>query len=252
MRTGLILLLPALLLFTLALNGCGRPKTAPPPPGIAAEFKKAEQEHEAGHHQSAIENWQKVRDAFHSPELTTLAELRIADAYYESGQTIEAIAAYEDFLKQHPEHVHTSAVLLRLGKAHFSEMRGIDQDQSATRNALASFEQLKRQDPAYADSAELDSLIRQCRDRLAGQERYVADFYRKTKRYDAAIKRYRDLLNNYPETSERDQVRFGLAQAYAAAGQRDEALALLNALEQQANSTELRKQLRKFRSQQRI
>ncbi|MBN2645685.1 MAG: outer membrane protein assembly factor BamD [Desulfuromonadaceae bacterium] len=244
------------LLILVALLSTTACSTTPAPKEEAKNalyyFQQGEIAYEDQDYEQAIENWQKVRDSFQSPELTTLAELKIADVQYEKGQTIEAIAAYEDFLKQHPEHARTGEVLLRLGQLHFGEMLSEDRDQTATRNALASLKQLKDNYPAYNQQGEVDQLIQQCRDRLAANERYIGQFYLKNKRYDAAINRLKEIPANYPEFPEMNSVLFSLAKAYTLSGQNDKATPLFNLLERAFQDADLRDELTEFRQEHQI
>ena len=75
-------------------------------------------------------------DTYYSPELNVLAELKIAEAHFLAGNFVEAAAAYEDFLKQHPEHERTPQVLYQLGMAYYNQILSADRDQTASRNVV--------------------------------------------------------------------------------------------------------------------
>jgi len=234
-----------MVLSALTLSACS--STAPPAEKNALYyFQKGEQELEAGHHKEAIENWQKVRDSFTSPELTALAELKIADTQFANELYIEAIASYEDFLKQHPASIRKSDVLFRLGQAHFQQILSADRDQTATRNALNTFEQLKKNYPGKVNPQELDNYIQQCHNRLAENATYIGHFYLKTKRYPAAIARLKQVRTDYPQFNDMDHVIMYLAQAYYLNGNNEKAKVLFNKLEQ-TSDTDVRKKTAKFR-----
>ncbi|MCD6526471.1 MAG: outer membrane protein assembly factor BamD [Desulfuromonas sp.] len=235
-------------LIVLALCACSTTQPKQPQNKDAHYYlQQGEIAFEKEHYPEAIEHWQKVRDSFTSPELTALAELKIADAQFNNDQLIEAIAAYEDFLKQHPGHSQTSSILFRLGNAHYKQILDEDRDQTATRNALATFEQVQANYPESVDPAKLTELILNCRDRLAANEKYIGQFYLKTKRYSAAISRLKKISSDYPEYTGLDHVLFSLAQAQRLEGQTEQATATLNQLETNTTDAELRKSATKFR-----
>ncbi|MEA3464774.1 MAG: outer membrane protein assembly factor BamD [Thermodesulfobacteriota bacterium] len=249
MRHYILLCMIALSL-CIILSAC---TTAKQPQALDAlyYFQKGEVAFEDENYTEAIEHWQKVRDSFTSPELTELAELKIADAQFKKELYIEAIASYEDFLKQHPSNLRKSDVLLHLGKAHFEQILAADRDQTATRNALSTFEQLHKNFPGKIDTQELNYLILQCRDRLAENETYVGNFYLKTKHYKAAISRLEKVRCDHPEFYDMGHVLLYLAQAHQQKGETDLALALLNEVANY-NNNDLNKEAAKLRHEYNI
>ncbi|MCA1797488.1 MAG: outer membrane protein assembly factor BamD [Geobacteraceae bacterium] len=237
------------ILISVFVSACAGGKNVEQEPVNEAlvRFKQGEEAYEKENYTRAIEHWQAVRDMYHSTEMTTLAERKIADAHYAAGQTIEAIAEYENFLKQHPGHPQTREILVRLGKAHFSEMRSADRDQTATRNALATFEQVQRNYPDAEDEEEIAELIRQCKDRLAEKELYIAGFYMKNERYEPARSRLEHLRQKYPEFSHMPKAEFLLAQAYYFTDAKEESKALLRDLEGKVQDEDLREDVQDFR-----
>ena len=90
-------------------------------------------------YEDAIASWQKVRDNFYSTEMNAQAEFKIAEAHFLAEQYLEAAVAYEAFLKNHPEHGKVPDVLFQLGLCYINQMVEKDQDQTATRQALAAW-----------------------------------------------------------------------------------------------------------------
>ena len=74
------------------------------------------------------------------PNCPANAELRIADAYFESERYIEASAAYSDFRKLHPVHQKAPYALYRMGLASYNQITGTDRDQTPQKNAVIYFE----------------------------------------------------------------------------------------------------------------
>ena len=107
----------------------------------AAIYKEGEGLHEAKRYDDAIAQYKKVRDAYASTELSSSAELRIADAYYDSERYIEAAADYAQFRKLHPTHPQAPYALYRIGLCNFNQITGIDRDQTPQKNAAIFFEE---------------------------------------------------------------------------------------------------------------
>lgn len=221
------LLFPAALL--LLATACT--STVVPPPRTADYYlQEGESFFDKGLFEEAIASWEKVRDTYYSPELNVLAELKIAEAHFLAGNFVEAAAAYEDFLKQHPDHERTAQVLYQLGMSYYNQMLSADRDQTATRNALVTFETLLKRFPADPKKEEVEVLAARCRNRLADHELYVGRFYLRTGEYPAAIRRMVGIFSLYPNYFSRDRVYFYLGQAYLKSGERQRAVAAFNTL----------------------
>ncbi len=181
-------------------------------------------------YEEAVAAWERVRDGFFSPELTALAEMKIADTHFLAENFLEAAVAYEEFLKPRPTHPEKARILYQLGTAYFRQMLASDRDQTATRNTLAVYQRLVAEFPQDPRRAEVLSRIDLCRNHLASHELYVGRFYLRSHKPTAAISRFNYLLQKYPDFSDLDQVYFYLAQAQLQAGNPREAEAIYRLL----------------------
>lgn len=218
-----------LLCSVLVLAACA-PARIPPPKTAQSYLSEGEAYYEKGLYEEAIASWEKVRESYHSPELNTVAELKIAEAHFNAEHFLEAAAAYEDFLKQHPGHEKAPEVLYQLGMSYYNQILAVDRDQTATRNALITFQNLTKRFPDHPRSEEVRPLIRNTNDKLAAHELYIGDFYLRTGKYQSAIQRLKGLFREYPDYSERDKAYFILGQAYMKSGLKKEAKDAFNAL----------------------
>ncbi len=211
-----------LILCCLFLSACGHSK-AKDQKSAETYFMEGEKYFEAEHYDKAIASWEHVRDAFYSPELSMLAEMKIAEAYYKSEQYEEAAVAFDDFLKQHPNDYRTATVLYRMGLSYYQQIVVPDRDQSSTQYALDSFEEMVRRFPNDPKAQEARNLILRCKTRLAEHEVYVGRFYLRIDQYQQAIDRLEGVLKSFPQYYYRDEAYFYLGQAYFKASQPDNA-----------------------------
>ena len=213
-----------------ALAAC-MPTEVPQRKSADQYFQQGEEFLENDQYEDAIASWEKVRDSYMSPELVILAELKIAETHYAAENYPEAVAAWEGFLKQHPNYKRAADVIFQLGKAYYIQILPEDRDQTATRNAIVTLETLLRQYPESQHVAEAKEIILRCNSRLAEHELYVGDIYLRLEQYKSAIKRLTGLLADYPEYQENlDKALFLLGKAYLLNDQREEATAYFNLL----------------------
>jgi len=218
-----------MLLIPLLFSGCSGHKVEASRP---ADYylTRAEQNFDKGLYEEAITDWEKVRDSYYSPELNLIAEMKIAEAYFLWEKYPEAAAAYEDYLKQHPNDSRVPDALYHLGLSYYSQILSADRDQTATRDALVTFRDLRKRFPADSRNEEVKTYIERCLDRLAAHEVAVARFYLRTDHYQAAINRLEELVKTYPNYSDRDQAYFFLVKAYLKSGQKEKAETAFNTL----------------------
>jgi len=203
-----------LVFFVLSLGACA--KTVPPTKTAAQYADEAERFLQKGKYVDAVAAWEKVRDSYFSAELSTQAELKIAEAYFLDEKFPEATAAYELFLKTHPGHPQTALVLFRLGLCYYRQMLPADRDQTATRNARITFLNLRKLYPDDANAANAAELIKVCDERLAEHEFLIGHFYLRTDKPLAASLRLEPLLAGAPAFSRRAEVYYDLLRAYLA------------------------------------
>jgi outer membrane protein assembly factor BamD len=210
-------LIASLILSSALLQGCATPLVNKPADQL---YKDGEQFYQDGKYEDAIAQWKKVKESYQSPELTSKAELNIADAYFLNGDYIEAAAGYEDFRKLHPKHQQADFALYRQGMSYFNQIHSIDTDQTPVKNALTTLESYLKLYPAGAHLAEVQAKLRECRDKQLQYELYVGRFYIKTDAYKAAIARFEESLKMFPDSARRDEVMFYLGRAYLEDGQK--------------------------------
>ena len=147
----------------------------------------------------AIETFEKVRDRYPYSDQALLAQLKVADAYFFKKKYDEAFQAYREFEKLHPTQKAVPYCIYREGQCFYRQRSTIDRDQTYTQKAIAEFTRLKQKFPNSEYITKVDFYLTRCRKDLAEHEFYVAEFYYRTKRYQAAIDRYQALTQDYPE-----------------------------------------------------
>jgi len=217
----------ALLLLLSLLSGCASVPIETQPSAI---FKEGEGLYEAKHYDDAIAQYKKVRDAYASTELSSSAELRIADAYYESERYIEAAAEYSQFRKLHPTHAKAPYALYRIGLCNFDQITGIDRDQTPQKNAAVYFEEFLNKYPKAEYSKDVTDKLDAVRIQQLQYEQYVASFYYRTEKYDAAIKRLEYALVTFPKSPLHDETYFLLGACQLKSGNQDKAREAFNKL----------------------
>jgi outer membrane protein assembly factor BamD len=208
-KTIVKLLLPlAFLAFTMGCSTIkgwfGKDKTDAPPDVLA---QKGIKDLKKKNYQEAIETFEKVRDRYPYSEQALLAQIKIADAYFYKKKYDEALQAYKDFEKLHPTNKAVPYCVYRRGLCYYRQRSTIDRDQTYTTKALAEFRLLKQKFPSCEFIPKAEKYMSRCRLDLAAHDFYIAEFYFKTKRYQAALDRYQSVAQEYPELPNKEEVQ---------------------------------------------
>lgn len=223
MKTA-VTLITLMIFASLSFQGCATPEVMKSADQL---YNEGEQFYKDKKYQDAIAQWKKVKETYQSPELSTKAEIGIANAYFMNEDFIEAAAGYEDFRKLHPKHPQSDFALYRQGLSYFKQIHSIDTDQTPVKNALMVLTSYLTLYPSGEHVAEVQEKHRDCRDKQLQYEIYVGRFYLKTDAYKAAIGRFETSLKMFPETARRDEVLYYLSKAYLEDGQKAKAQELL-------------------------
>jgi len=159
-------------------------------------------EFNSGSYRVSIEVFEKLKNWYPFSKYAILAELKIADGYYNLGQFEEAIFAYEEFEKLHPRNEATPYVINQIGLSYFGQVSTIDRDQNSAQKALETFKRLVKQFPDSLYAIRAKENIKKCQESLASHELEIGLFYYKSKHYEAAIHRFKRVLAQYPDVGE--------------------------------------------------
>ena len=232
------------ILFIAGLVACATTdKSATKTPEAA--LKDAEALSARGRYDDAIAQWKKVKDSYRSPELTAMAELKIADAYFAKESYIESAAAYEDFRKLHPKSDKAPYALYRLALSYYNQVEKIDTDQTPVKNAVTTLESFLKYYPQSEYAQDARDKLTICRFKMAQYELYVGRFYYRTDKYVSAVGRFEGLLKNYPAFPGNDETLYYLGASYLRIGELEKGREALNRLMKEYPASRYVEQARK-------
>ncbi|MDO9263685.1 MAG: outer membrane protein assembly factor BamD [Desulfosalsimonadaceae bacterium] len=179
---------------------------------LAAEGQEA---FEKEHYSDAIKAYEKLGDWYPFSTHAKTASLQIAEAHYLSEEYEEAILAYSEYERMHPNDEKVPYVIYQIGRCHFDRIETIDRDATATENALSTFRRLVEQYPDSEYAKQARPHIAECVSNLAAKEMYVARFYFKSKKYKAALNRFEGVAAHYPDSEFSQEASDYIAQCRA-------------------------------------
>jgi outer membrane protein assembly factor BamD len=193
---------------TLALAGCNSVQRDPTAKWDADRlYKEAKGEMQIANWKAAREYLEKLEARFPFTRHAQQAQIEITYTYYKEGESAQAIAAADRFLKLNPNHPSADYVQYLKGLASFNDDLGLfgrafgqdpsTRDPKAMREGFDAFRELvlRYPDSRYADDARMrmNYLI----NAMAQSEVNVARYYMRRGAYIAAIQRAQGALRDY-------------------------------------------------------
>jgi len=158
-------------------------------------------------------------------EIEPLTRLALADATFHQGTELAIIDArglYAAFVELNGDHPLAPYAQLQVGYCSLEQIGSPTKDQSQTRLAIQDLTEVQRRWPGSAYDQAAAGLLRQARASLAESEFQVGRFYLKRKVYGAAIARFHQLIEEFPEYGAQEKVLYHLGLAQIRLGRQDE------------------------------
>ena len=194
---------------------------------------------EDGDYLEAIKHFNFVRNKYAYSKYSALADVGVADCYFEQGKYVEAIEAFRTFTQNRPTHRKVPYAMWRVGVSHFEQIPSDffllppvhEKDQGSTRDALAAMKRYLIRFPDDEHAGDAQSKVEACRVLLAEHELYVARFYVMQDRPVSARGRLEVFLRDFQDVEARWRSGAALlVQVYIDLGLRTEALATAETL----------------------
>ncbi len=213
-----------ILAFGLAACGSSEPPVMPDRPAEVM-FNEAMSLMDAGAPADAVKLFDEVDRQHPYSVWATKAQLLNAYAYYEMNRYDEAIAALDRFIALHPGSKDIAYAYYLKALSYYERIPDVTRDQSLTNRALNALQEVVRRfpDSKYARDARLK--IDLAYDNLAGKEMEVGRYYQKRNQPQAAITRYRRVIELYQTTSHVPEALHRLTECYLDVGLTQEAQA---------------------------
>lgn len=142
---------------------------------------------------------------------------------YRLGRNDEAVATGNRYMSQYPQSQDSAYVQYLVGLAYSKQIADVTQDQRAAVRTIDAMNKVVTNYPSSEYVEDAQAKIRFARDQLAGKEMQIGRYYLERKEYLAAIQRFRNVVEQYPNTNQVEEALARLTEAYYAMGITEEA-----------------------------
>lgn len=187
---------------------------------------------EGGRLGEAAKKFQAIDRQHPYSEWARKALIMQAFASYRGGDYEEATTAAKRYLSLYPNSDDAAYAEYIIGLSHYRQIPDVTRDQKQAAYTAQAMRALMERfpDTAYAEDAR--GKLRIARDQLAGKEMLVGRYYLERRDYLAAINRFKNVVDVYPDTRQVEEALARLTEAYYAMGLTREAQASASVLGQ--------------------
>jgi outer membrane protein assembly factor BamD len=163
-----------------------------------------------------------VKKKYSYSRYARLAELRMADADYESEKVAEAIQTYRSYVHDHRTDPEVPYARFRICKGLFDQVSdgGLvlppleERDQAVNLDAYKELSSFVRDYPVGKYTAQVRYMLSVVTGRLVRHELYVARYYLRKDEYEAAVWRTQYALRNYDASGLEPEAMVLLGETY--------------------------------------
>lgn len=221
MRAYVFLLLIALSGFSLqacSSSSSSSSKQSAPEQSVDFLYNKAANALDEGKYQEATQYFEEVERQHPYSEWATKAQLMGAYASYTDQRYDKALIALDRFIELHPGDSDIDYAHYLKAMSFYEQISDVARDQAMTEEALNALETLIRRFPEskYARDATLKRDLTV--DHLAGKEMEIGRYYLNRGHINAAINRFRTVIEKYQTTTHSAEALHRLVEAYMTFG----------------------------------
>lgn len=178
------------------------------------EFKSCLRLAQKGNLEDSVQCLEMFKARYPQTKLGQEAELKIGDAYYKKKEYLMAAESYSAYLKLHPRSRKSDYAHYRIGMSYFKESpKAIDRDQEYLETAIDHLRTVIRYYPRSEYKPLSKVTLHKARNRIAGRNFYIGEFYFRTGEYIACIPRFWDVVEKYPDSGMADKALYKIIEA---------------------------------------
>ena len=155
----------------------------------------------------------------------------LGQCYLKNRDWTLAASEFEHVVRDYPESDSSASASFRLGEAYYGQSRQEDFDQEYTLKALDQWQTYMRSFQGHWLNPEAEKRILQARTRLANKLADNGTLYMKLHLYEPARFYFRQVVQDYSDTSAIQEAEFGMAMCDAHQFRKPEAIAALREIE---------------------
>ena len=148
----------------------------------------------------------------------TRSQLMSAWSLYQGNNYEAAVVALDRFIELNPAHENIDYAYYLKAMSYYEQIVDVERDAGMTNLAKDAFEALLNRFPNSEYSRDGQLKLDLTRSHLAGKQMAVGRFYMKREHYDAALRRFSSVIENYQTSNQVPEALYRMVESYLALG----------------------------------
>ena len=186
-------------------------------------YNLASRKLDAGMWLEAAEMFEEAERQHPYSEWARRGMLMTAFSYYQANKYDDVVAAVERYISLHPGGTGAPYAYYLRAICWYERISDVGRDQGATESAMSALLDVIRRFPGSDYARDAQYKYDMTRDHLAGKEMNIGRWYLKQGQTLAAIKRFKNVIDDYQTTTHTAEALYRLTEGYLTLGITDEA-----------------------------
>lgn len=195
--------------FAILATSCGKEMPVIGAGNPEDEFRSCMKLSSKARYEDSVQCLEMLKARYPQSEFSEEAELKIGDAYFSKKDYLIAAESYAAFLNLHPRSKKADYAYYRMGYSYYKEApKAIDRDQEYIEKAIDNLDIAVRRFPGSSYQGLASVTLASARRRVASRNYYIGRFYFRTGEYLAAIPRFLEVAEKYPDSGFADKALY--------------------------------------------
>lgn len=190
---------------------------------VATLYNRGLADLQSGSYKAAAKNFAEVERQYPYSKWATKSIIMQAYAFYQRNDYDDSINAANRYITLHPAGKDAPYAYYLVALSNYEQIKDVQRDQTRTRQALESLEEVQRRFPDSPYAADASQRAQLARDHLAAKEMDVGRYYLNNGSYLSGINRFKKVVTDYQTTAQVPEALYRLAEGYMALGVTSEA-----------------------------
>jgi len=178
------------------------------------KYEKVKEFYNEGQYEKALPLFEELMGIYKGTKDAEKLYYYYAFCHFGTEDYLSASHYFKTFLTAYPRSIYAEEAQFMIGYSYYKMSPQTTLEQANTQKAIDALQMFINAYPNSSRIAQSNNLIDELRQKLETKALSAADLYYKLKSYKAAATSYRNILLEFPDTKQKEEIMFKVLKAY--------------------------------------